>query len=226
MFLQSNLLSQIPGLIHGFGTRDEPIPSPLLNLWNKAAPIWKQVHGTQFARIESPNQQCGQVDALYTFKPGIPIAVVTADCVPILLARKSGEAVAAVHAGWRGTRARILEALWRELSRLGEKPCDWVAAIGPAIGPCCYEVSPDLAEDFALEFGAEAVPTIRHLDLPAINAAQLRKLGISEVEIIRSCTRCTLAPAQRSNPPAYLHYSYRREGGGIRQWSTISIQAK
>ncbi len=152
---------------------------------------------------------------------GVPIGIVTADCVPILMARRSGGAVAAIHAGWRGTRARILNVLWERLKQDGENPRDWCAAIGPAIGPCCYEVSEDLAQAFSSEFSWVgkniAVPRERILDLPAINAAELREIGLEQVDLIRACTRCS------GNPAHPDFHSYRREGGGTRQYSLIGI---
>ena len=96
----------------------------------------------------------------------------------------------------------------------------WRAAVGPAIGPCCYEVSPEIAADFARAFAsmgdAVAVPAERRLDLPAINAWQLRDAGIGAVELLRACTRCAL---DADGTPLYA--SYRREGRGLQQRSVI-----
>lgn len=221
MVLKSKLLSNIPGVIHGFGTRAEPISKEITGSWSSLAPKWKQVHGVTCAEVNSPQQECGEVDALFTFSPGLPIAVVTADCVPILLARRTGGAVAAVHAGWRGSRNRILTELWKSLSSRGESPSEWVASIGPAIGPCCYEVSEELALDFAKAFdpifGTLAVPRYRTLDLPALNQAELLAIGLFEVELLRACTRCSGIPGDEN------YHSFRREGGGKRQYSMISI---
>lgn len=218
MHLKSELLSGVPGVTHGFGSRDENIPAPLAREWGRKRPVWKQVHGVAIAEVVEPGQSCGEVDALWTRGPGLPLAVVSADCVPVLLARRRGGAVAAVHAGWRGTRARIVRRLLECLAARGESPGDWSAAIGPAIGPCCYEVSEDLAREFAAEFAdfSGAVPGHRRLDLPAINAAELRAGGLRDVELIRACTRCS---ADSSGRP--LYHSYRREGGGTRQFSMI-----
>jgi YfiH family protein len=218
MHLKSELLSRISGVTHGFGTLGEPLALPFIVEWERSSPRWRQVHQVACAEVKGSGQECGEVDALWSSHPAIPIAVVTADCVPILLAHRNGRAVAAVHAGWRGTRAHILSALWSELAAQGEKPHDWVAAIGPAIGPCCYQVSEELAADFATEFAnlgpGVAVPRTRILDLPAINAAELRQIGLAEVDLIRTCTRCSKDP---------VFHSYRREGGGTRQWSAIQI---
>ena len=221
MFSESGLLMSVPGVSHGFGSRSEPVPGIFLAQWERR-PVWQQIHTTNAVEVSTPKQSCGETDALFSRKPGIPISVVTADCVPILMARKSGGAVAAIHAGWRGTEARILRALWEKLGAQGEKPQDWVAAIGPAIGPCCYEVSEELAQNFAEKFAVHgaglAVPSHRHLDLPAINAAELKSIGLKDVELLNQCTRCTGTPES----PDY--FSYRREGKGTRQWSVVMIR--
>jgi YfiH family protein len=147
--------------------------------------------------------------------------VQTADCVPILLAAKDGSAAAAVHAGWRGTFARILPELAGTLTKEGYDLSNWVAAIGPCIGECCYEVSEELALDFRRKFDALNIETEtsrpRHLNLARINAAELQKLGIGAVETLPHCTRCSTKP--RFN-------SYRRDGSGGRQWSVIKFQTK
>lgn len=228
--LRSTLLDSVQGLVYGFGTRAENFPAALKEAWVAKRPQWKQVHGTAVVQVSRAGQECGEVDALFTREKGQPIAVVTADCVPVLLARKDASAVASVHAGWRGTGARILRRLWEVLAAQGERPEDWVGAVGPAIGPCCYEVSEELAIDFAREFlGAEkqgfgpAVPAHRRLDLPAINAAELKSLGVAGIDLLRACTRCS----QEDRDFAY--HSYRREGpsqrvGGARQWSAIQLR--
>jgi YfiH family protein len=216
MYLKSELLESIPGVIHGFGSLDEPIPSVFSAHWDPMKPQWKQVHGVSIACVTESTQSCGEVDSLYTEVPKLPIAVVTADCVPVLLAHQSGQWVAAVHAGWRGTRAHILQELWKKLESIGHKPSEWVAAIGPCIGPCCYQVSEELAHDFEKEFASlgknVAVPRSRILDLPAINAGELKQIGIQKVDVLGVCTLCSTQPR---------FHSFRREGGGTRQYSMI-----
>ncbi|MCM2278835.1 MAG: polyphenol oxidase family protein [Oligoflexia bacterium] len=217
MHLTSPLLSSVPGLVHGFGTLEEPVPSSLADSWSRLHPRWRQVHGTAQSEVTHPGQDCGEADALYALRSGQPVAVVTADCVPILLARRAGGAVAAVHAGWRGTRGRVLRELWKTLSARGERPDEWVAAIGPSIGACCYEVSPELAEEFRSEWGGRGsgwiVPRPRMLDLQAVNQAELRAIGLGAIDLIRACTKCAGMPEQP------LFHSYRREAGNARQWS-------
>jgi YfiH family protein len=101
----------------------------------------------------SPAEETPQADALATRTPGLLLGVQTADCVPILLADTRRCVVAAIHAGWRGTLARIaVKALGRMRMEFGTRPADVVAALGPAIGRCCYEVGPEVAQAFATQF--------------------------------------------------------------------------
>lgn len=220
MHLTSPLLARIPGLVHAFGSASEPVPEPFLALWPERFPSWKQVHGTRIVEARAPRQELGECDGLLCFVASQPIGVTSADCVPVLAAREDGRAVAALHAGWRGTLAGAATGLVRALVARGEDPARWRAAVGPALGPCCCEVSVELAHEFAGTFAAlgerVAVPRERHLDLAAINAAQLRAAGVGAVEILRHCTRCA-----RDERGAPLFASYRREGRGPQQRALI-----
>jgi len=218
MHLVSALLAGIPGLRHAFGSRNEPVPEPFLAAWPERFPTWKQVHGVHVVEARAAREDLGECDGIVSFAAGQPIGVTTADCVPVLAARDDGRAVAALHAGWRGTLAGASVELVRELAGRGEDPARWRAAIGPAIGACCYEVSADLARRFADAFAAieGAVPAERRLDLPAINARQLEQAGIGAVELLRACTRCA-----RDEDGTPLYASYRREGRGPQQRSVI-----
>ncbi len=215
---QSPLLASVPGIEHGFGGLAGPVPTRLLDAWNRAKPQWKQTHGVAMAEATAPGASCGEVDALWTRRPGGWVGVVTADCVPILMAARDGSAVSAIHAGWRGTFDRIVAAAWTELRAAGQDPRNWVAALGPCIQPCCFEVGEDLQESFISRFGAsrQLNPRHRHLDLAWLNRELLLAEGVAEVEILRQCTRC----AQDANGEPLFH-SYRREGGGTRQLSVI-----
>jgi YfiH family protein len=215
MSIQSKVLSNITGIKNGFGTASEEVPSELSPEWSVAHPSWKQVHGTGFCEVTSALQKCGEVDSLLTAVAGIPVAVVTADCVPVLFAKKDGSAVAAIHSGWRGTLAGITSRVWDRFRSAGEKPSDWVAAIGPAIGPCCYEVSEELVAQFtaAKHLPPSLIaPTFRHLDLVAIHQAELSAMGFGEVDLIRMCTSCT---------PGF--HSFRRDKNSERQYSGLVI---
>lgn len=221
--VKSRLLESIEGIDHGFGCIDEPFPLSMKEIWEKTKPQWEQVHGKDCIHVVKTGQVCGAVDGLYTAKIEVPIAVRTADCVPILLSHRSGRKVAAVHAGWRGVRARILRHLWDELKAQGEAPQDWVAAVGPSNGPCCYEVSEDLIRDFSdafLEFGevwrSIMVPKPRMLDLKAIQKRELEDIGLFAVDVLSFCTQCDV---QEGGMPRF--WSIRRQPGPDRQFSAI-----
>ncbi len=216
--LRSQVLSNVPGVEYGFGRRGEEIPHAFEESWKAHAPVWNQVAGVDLAHIKEARQACGNVDAMWTTEKGLPIGIRAADCVPILLALRDGSAVAAVHSGWRGTKSRIIEQVF---ARLGD-PSKWVAVVGPAIGACCYEVSEEISQEFAREFnwmGAnQAVPKHRHLDLHAINAAMLKRLGIGELEVMPYCTHCS-RDAEGGN--GFAFESYRRDRLKARQFSVI-----
>jgi hypothetical protein len=102
---------------------------------------------------ETSNVDAPKADALATHTRGLLLGAQTADCVPILLADTRQRAVAAIHAGWRGTLARIaVKTLGRMQMEFGTRPQDVVAALGPSIGRCCYEVGSDVARSFAAQF--------------------------------------------------------------------------
>jgi polyphenol oxidase len=160
-----------------------------------------QVHGREVAviRTELPRERpCA--DALVSGTPDAALAVRAADCVPLLIGDSRTGAVGAVHAGWRGTAARVAVAAVEALAReFGSRPADLTVAIGPAIGPCCYEVGPDLVDAFATE-GHERylidrwflTPRDRkmRLDVPGANRDQLILAGVREANIY-SCGLCT-----------------------------------
>lgn len=117
----------------------------------------RQIHSDIVHLVSATNnsatEEPPQADALITHEPGVLLAVQTADCVPILLADKKHHAVAAIHAGWRGTLSRIAEkTLGRMKMEFGTRPEDVVAALGPSIGRCCYEVGSDVAKEFHAQF--------------------------------------------------------------------------
>jgi purine-nucleoside/S-methyl-5'-thioadenosine phosphorylase / adenosine deaminase len=117
----------------------------------------RQIHSDIVHLVSAENvdaaEEPPQGDALITRERGVSLAVQTADCVPILLADKRHHAIAVVHAGWRGTLSRIAEkTLGRMHMEFGTRPEDVVAALGPSIGRCCYEVGSDVAKEFHAQF--------------------------------------------------------------------------
>lgn len=117
----------------------------------------RQVHSDVLRAIRGPLSDAPSGDALATETKGLLLSVQTADCVPILLVDTRHRAVAAVHAGWRGTAARIAEkTVGRMAMEFGTQPKDILAALGPGIGRCCYEVGPDVVKEFAAQFSDAA----------------------------------------------------------------------
>lgn len=169
----------------------------------------RQVHGDRVIVARAASDPLEEADAIISTRPGVAACVSVADCVPILIGDPRSGAVAAVHAGWRGTLAhtaeRAVEALAREV---GAHPGDLLAAIGPAIGPCCYEVSPDLAQVFRDDLGARVAEPrggSSRVDLWLSNEIVLRKAGLARerIEVLGRCTAC--------EPETF--FSHRRDRG-------------
>lgn len=158
----------------------------------------RQVHGAKV--LAARPGECGEGDAQVTAVAGLALAVVTADCVPVLIA--AGDRVAAIHAGWRGFVAGVVAAALEELG----DPAQAIAWIGPAIGPCCYEVGEEVAVPVAARSTSEVRSTGRrgrpHLDLPLAVEIELARRGVGEIRRLALCTACH---------PELLE-SYRRDG--------------
>ena len=169
-----------------------------------------QIHGAD-VRLAGDGHPAG--DALIaldgTHPAGTVVAVRVADCVPILL--EGPGAVAAVHAGWRGTAAHIARRAVERLRDHGVDPASLRAAIGPAIGPCCYEVGPEVIDALAAAAVAPGWRQDRQVDLRALNRDVLASLGVT-VEIVGPCTRCTPALWSHRRDPAHAG----RQAGAIR----------
>jgi len=178
-----------------------------------SAPKWlAQVHGTAVARFDgtaSPDAE-PVADAAVTSVPGVVLAILTADCLPVLFAARDGSGIGAAHAGWRGLAGGVLEAT---VAAMGTAPADLVAWLGPAAGPRSYEVGDEVREAFlahdpraAAAFAATR-PGHWRVDLYALARQRLAALGIDDVG---GGDRCTIAE------PADF-YSYRRDGRTGRQ---------
>jgi YfiH family protein len=194
-------LSQLDWLDHGFGTREA-------GYWvaEEHHASLDQIHSDIIVKAEGAPGRLGAGDGLITGVAGLMLGVRTADCVPILLADERRRVVAAVHAGWRGTLSRIaaraIEAMTREY---GSQPAHLIAAIGPCIGRCCYEVGPDVARAFGTLFPELPAPREHaHLDLEEANRRILAAAGVPALRIHAAglCTRCRAGD----------FHSYRRDG--------------
>jgi YfiH family protein len=258
--LQVPALTKLPWLLHGFSTKPGGISDlngeKVLNLgftdWDSRENVLEnrrrfqsaldatdvtlislnQIHSDVIHVFNTaPNEPC-KGDASITNRPGLLLGVQTADCVPILLVDPRKRTVAAIHAGWRGTLARIaIKAIGQMQMHFGTNPADLLASIGPSIGPCCYEVGTEVAIQFLSQFaeapdwfdefrtgdepnpvqwlnmmppGHQPPPKNVHLDLKKANRAQLLALGLRPQNIFVSdlCTACHLD----------LLFSYRKQG--------------
>ncbi len=176
----------------------------------------KQVHGN-FVRIvtrdnrgEGPDRPAVECDGLATDVPGVALAVFSADCTPILLCDEKRGAVAAVHAGWRGTALGIAQkAVEAMTAAFGTDPKDVRAAIGPCIDRCCFETRADVPEAMRAALGAAAEIAIDehgggrfHVDLKDLNAIFLERAGVRHIETCPFCTAC--------QPERF--WSHRRDG--------------
>jgi polyphenol oxidase len=258
--LQLAPLAKIPWLVHGFSTRPGGTSvldgKKVLNLgfmeWDSREAVTenrrlfqsavaakdsallplKQIHSDVVHLFLKPAADPPRGDASLTNTPGLLLGVQTADCVPILLVDPKKHVVAAVHAGWRGTLARIAQkTIGRMQLEFACKPADLLAALGPSIGPCCYEVGVELVTKFTAQFadahdyfdeprtgdepnpiqwlnmappGHQPPPKNVHLDLRKANRSQLIASGLRPNNIYSTdlCTAC------RTD----LFFSYRREG--------------
>jgi YfiH family protein len=209
--IRVSLFEELSWLEHGFGTADAAAwPQPLATV--------RQIHSVDVVEANEPGDH-GPGDALVTGAAGLWVAVKTADCVPILLADPEQRVVAAVHAGWRGSaEAIVIRTLEYMVGEFGTKPDSLCAAIGPAIGVCCYEVGPEVLDRFRRWFpetGLGGKLTAKgHLDLHEANERQLRSMGVRRIERTPYCTYCD---------PVRFH-SFRRdpEKAG-RMWSAIRV---
>jgi hypothetical protein len=162
-----------------------------------------QVHGARVTQarplgVVTPGTDYEPCDGLWSDRPGQGMLLVTADCLPVALARRDGAPrLAVLHVGWRGLLAGIAEA---GVAALGEQGA--AAAIGPGIGPCCYEVGAEVSGPFRERFGPDVVCGSR-LDLPLATELALREAGVASVERVGGCTAC--------DPARY--FSHRRDRG-------------
>ena len=181
----------------------------------------RQVHGSRLVRLGERKAGAGfsdedapaaEADAALVTRPGLPLAILTADCVPVAIASEAEGCFVAAHAGWRGLAAGIVD---RAMGAF-EHPGRAAAAIGPAIGPCHYEVGEDVALAVAAGSDAGAVVEPREgavfLDLPGTVARVLRRAGVRTIDRADECTACEEA----------RFFSHRRDGVTGRQAMVVA----
>jgi polyphenol oxidase len=173
-----------------------------------------QVHGARVTEarptgVVAPGTHYEPCDGLWSDRPGQGMLLLTADCLPVALARPDGtRRLAVVHVGWRGLLAGIADEGARVV---GEGA---VAAIGPGIGPCCYEVGEEVAAPFRERFGGDVARAGR-LDLPLAAERALRAAGVVSVERVGGCTAC--------DPERF--FSHRRDRGRTGRQGVVAARA-
>lgn len=167
--------------------------------------VTKQVHGKVVRPVDERDRHVClsavpyEADGIATATKGLPLFCFTADCVPVLLCEESGKAAAAVHCGWRSSVGDILGEALRQLRLLGAEPGSLCAAIGPAIGRCCFETDDDVPEAITAWLGGDTAGLfVRRadgktlVDLRAANARRLVQLGVpaEQIDVSEECTFC------------------------------------
>lgn len=171
--------------------------------------VTKHVHGTAVWRVGEEKPDPDEFDGLVSDRPGTVLGAFAADCIPIVFADPVGRTCGAAHSGWRGTVAGVSANVVQRMVEMGSQPSDIRVALGPSIGPCCYEVGPDVVEPFTERLGAlpgliVQGPAKEHLDLRVATRAILQEMGVraENIDDTPPCTRC--------QPERF--FSYRRDG--------------
>jgi polyphenol oxidase len=179
--------------------RDRAAATAQMGIDVDALHLMRQCHGADVGVVDASTPRGAEldaVDALVTAEPDRPLGVAVADCVPVLLA--GDRTVAAAHAGRLGVASDVVAATLEVMAGLGDPPDRIRAAIGPAIGGCCYEVPGDLRDELAVDHPAAVATTTwgtPSLDLPAAVETRLDDLGVAGHQRVGGCTRCD--PEQR-----------------------------
>jgi YfiH family protein len=176
--------------------------------------ITRHVHGTAVWTVGQPLAEGAEFDGLVCDRPGPVLGAFAADCIPLLFAESDARLCGAAHAGWRGTVAGIATNVITRMVELGARPERVRVALGPSIGPCCFEVGPEVVAEFRAAFGEVpgmivAGPRKEHIDLRAATRVVLERAGVraDRIDDRPPCTRCE----------ADRFFSYRRDGqaGGV-----------
>ena len=199
----------------------------------------RQVHGAGVAVVAEADRGSGAqslddaipgADALVTTSPGVVLAILTADCVPIVLHDPVAGVLACVHAGWRGTVARVTAATLAAMQGLGTRPSDVIAGIGPAVGADRYQVGPDVHQAVTRSFGPASAGFIRPdpsaagrwlLDLRSANRYALHQAGVPGARIHAAGISTGPVPGhffsdRAARPCGRLALAARLRPGGVR----------
>lgn len=176
--------------------------------------VTRHVHGTAVWKVGEPQPDPPEFDGLVTDRVGPVLGAFAADCIPLLFADPGARVIGAAHAGWRGTVGGVANNVVARMIELGAAAANIRVALGPSIGPCCFEVGPEVVEQFRATFGdlpgmVVAGPRKDHIDLRVATRALLERAGV-EAEHIDDAPPCTRCAPDR-------FFSYRRDGkdGGV-----------
>lgn len=243
----SEVLKSIPNIVHGFSSaiggsstgdfdslnlslrvgddrasvlKNQSITLAAMGALKHRLVTVKQVHGNAVVQVTQNAGRQIKADGLWTRDRKAAVAVLTADCVPILLADRAGTTVCALHAGWRGTKLKIVKVAIEALVEVGIEANEICAAIGPAIGFEAFEIGQEVATELRDALGASALIEDRadgkaRADLQGLNRALLLEAGLkdNQVDVIAHCTQ---------TGPGY--FSYRRDAGKTgRQGAIIAL---
>ncbi len=172
-------------------------------LMSKNLVVPKQVHGNkvQFCKISG---ELANTDAIISNSENVVLSIQVADCIPLFILEKNSNMFGLVHAGWRGTAKGIVSKTINEINKYGRSQKDIMALIGPSIKQCCFEIGPEVADEFSNDYLVQGSDDRSFLDLQGVVKNQLMNAGIKDENIIDldECTCC--------QPDKY--YSYRRDG--------------
>jgi YfiH family protein len=176
--------------------------------------ITRHVHGTSVWKVGEPLPSSAEFDGLVCDRPGPVLGAFAADCIPMLFADPNARVIGAAHAGWRGTVGGVAKNVVARMTELGARAEHIRVALGPSIGPCCFEVGAEVVAQFREAFGevpamVVAGPHKDHIDLRVATRALLERTGVRP-ENIDDQPPCTKCEADR-------FFSYRRDGldGGV-----------
>ncbi len=176
--------------------------------------VTRHVHGTRVWRVGEPLAADAEFDGLVCDRVGPVLGAFAADCIPILFAEPDARVCGAAHAGWRGTVGGVAANVIARMAEVGGRPARIRVALGPSIGPCCFEVGPEVVAEFRAAFGevpgmVVAGPHKDHIDLRVATRFVLERAGV-EPEAIDDRPPCTRCEGDR-------FFSYRRDGkaGGV-----------
>ena len=173
----------------------------------------RHVHGNDVYRVGEPLPEQAEFDGLVSDRPGTVLGAFAADCIPLVFADPVARVCGAAHAGWRGTVSGVAANVVARMAEAGSRPANVRVALGPSIGPCCFEVGPEVVAEFRAAFGELPKLVVQgahkeHIDLRVATRAVLEQAGVrpEHIDDAPPCTRCD-----------ERFFSYRRDGkdGGV-----------